>query len=117
MVITPKNRVCHNINNVSTFAAENVCDFSHARQSKQASLFSPNRKVAPEWVVSHIELLLNYCLRFYDRQFITREERIGDVWCSGIRMHAGKEIVDAEVGYQYSEEREEHKEMVSCWQP
>lgn len=27
-----------------------------------------------ELVVSHIELLLNYCLRFYDCQFITREE-------------------------------------------
>ena len=27
-----------------------------------------------ELIVSHIELLLNYWLRFYDRQFITREE-------------------------------------------
>ena len=34
-----------------------------------------------------------------------------------IRMHAGKEIVDAEVGHQYSKEREEHKKVVSCWRP
>lgn len=31
-------------------------------------------KHTKELIVSNLELLLNYCLRFYDRQFITREE-------------------------------------------
>lgn len=31
-------------------------------------------KHSRELMVSNLELLLNYCLRFYDRQFITREE-------------------------------------------
>ena len=34
----------------------------------------PIDKHTRELIVSNIELLLNYCLRFYDRQFITREE-------------------------------------------
>lgn len=31
-------------------------------------------KHSRELIVSNIEMLLNYCLRFYDRQFVTREE-------------------------------------------
>ena len=34
----------------------------------------PIDKHSRELIVSNIELLLNYCLRFYDRQFITRVE-------------------------------------------
>ena len=30
-------------------------------------------------LVNHIELLLNYCMRFYERQFVTREELNNDV--------------------------------------
>ena len=37
-------------------------------------LHSAIDKHTRELIVSNIELLLNYCLRFYDRQFITREE-------------------------------------------
>ena len=36
-------------------------------------------KHSRDLIVSNIELLLNYCLRFYDRQFVTREEINHDV--------------------------------------
>jgi AraC family transcriptional activator of pobA len=32
-------------------------------------------------IVSNIELLLNYCTRFYDRQFITRKNNNKDILC------------------------------------
>ena len=37
-------------------------------------LSRPIDKHSRELIVSNIELLLNYCLRFYDRQFVTRGE-------------------------------------------
>lgn len=37
-------------------------------------LLRPIDKHSRELIVSNIELLLNYCLRFYDRQFVTRGE-------------------------------------------
>lgn len=40
----------------------------------QEELHHPIDKHSRDLIVSNIELLLNYCLRFYDRQFITREE-------------------------------------------
>ena len=41
---------------------------------EQEELHRAIDKHTRELIVSNIELLLNYCLRFYDRQFITREE-------------------------------------------
>ena len=36
-------------------------------------------KFSKPLIVSNIEVLLNYCMRFYERQFITREELNNDV--------------------------------------
>lgn len=58
-----------------------------------------------ELIVSNIELLLNYCLRFYDRQFLTREEinhnvvkQFDALLKEYIRNHAEREGVP-NVGY------------------
>lgn len=39
----------------------------------------PIDKFSKSLIVSNIEILLNYCMRFYERQFITREEMNHDV--------------------------------------
>ncbi len=51
-----------------------VMVFKQVLEMIDAELKHPIDNHTRELIVSNIELLLNYCLRFYDRQFITREE-------------------------------------------
>lgn len=39
----------------------------------RAELDHPADRLSKRLITNHIELLLNYCLRFYERQFVTRE--------------------------------------------
>lgn len=48
---------------------------ANIRQELQHAIDKHSRQL----IVSNIELLLNYCVRFYDRQFITRERVNADV--------------------------------------
>lgn len=36
-------------------------------------------RMSKRLIANHIELLLNYCLRFYERQFITRQDAHRDI--------------------------------------
>ena len=55
-------------------SAQEVEVFRGALTMIEQELHRAIDKHTRELIVSNIELLLNYCLRFYDRQFITREE-------------------------------------------
>lgn len=55
-------------------SAQEVDVFRQVVGMIEQELQRPIDKHSRELIVSNIELLLNYCLRFYDRQFITREE-------------------------------------------
>ena len=55
-------------------SADEVNIFRDVLSMISLELQHPIDKHSRELIVSNIELLLNYCLRFYDRQFTTREE-------------------------------------------
>lgn len=55
-------------------SAQEVETFRGVLSMIEQELHHPIDKHTRELIVSNIELLLNYLLRFYDRQFITREE-------------------------------------------
>lgn len=55
-------------------STEEIAIFRDVLSMIQQELSHSIDKHTRELIVSNIELLLNYCLRFYDRQFITREE-------------------------------------------
>mgnify|MGYP002726558477 FL=1 len=63
-----------NAEDVDTDPAAEVNIFRDVISMIKQELQHPIDKHSRELIVSNIELLLNYCLRFYDRQFITREE-------------------------------------------
>lgn len=55
-------------------SASEIVWFKQTIETIEQELRHPIDKHTRELIVSHIELLLNYCLRFYDRQFVSREE-------------------------------------------
>lgn len=55
-------------------SAQEVTIFQSVVQMIRQELNHAIDKHTRELIISNLELLLNYCLRFYDRQFVTREE-------------------------------------------
>ena len=55
-------------------SAAEIVIFRDVLNMIEQELTHPIDKHSRHLIVSNIELLLNYCLRFYDRQFVTREE-------------------------------------------
>lgn len=45
----------------------------------QRELMHPIDRFSKSLIISNIEVMLNYCMRFYERQFVTREELNNDV--------------------------------------
>jgi AraC-like DNA-binding protein len=81
--------LAHNIKDY-TFFSYDVHEALHLSEEEKQIVFECYRKIdyeikrpidkhSKKLIVSNIELFLNYCTRFYDRQFITRDQNTGVV--------------------------------------
>ena len=52
---------------------------NHCLMKIQEELQHPIDRMSKRLIANNIELLLNYCLRFYERQFITRQDANRDI--------------------------------------
>ncbi|WP_316848878.1 helix-turn-helix domain-containing protein [Pedobacter agri] len=79
----------NSIKNYSFFSYQ-VSEALHLSQKERSTIIECLEKITGEMeqnldqhsktlIISHLELLLNYCTRFYDRQFITRNHSNKDV--------------------------------------
>jgi AraC-like DNA-binding protein len=89
ITITWIYRSCKHIHNYSFFAYH-VNESLHMSEQERGVIVECFRKIEMELkqsidkhskklIVSNIELLLDYCVRFYDRQFITRDHAHSDL--------------------------------------
>lgn len=79
----------HNIKDYSFFSYE-VYEALHLSDDEKQTITDCFKKINTELhhaidkhsrtlIISNIELMLNYCVRYYDRQFITREQANSDI--------------------------------------
>ncbi len=61
-------------NEALILSEEECATITRYMEEIQRELQHPIDKFSKALIVSNIEILLNYCLRYYERQFITREE-------------------------------------------
>ena len=69
----------YNVNEALHLSAEEREIFLDCLRKISMELRQPADRLSRRLIVSNIELLLNYCLRFYERQFVTREPTNSDL--------------------------------------
>ena len=62
-----------------TFRSRSGVRSSNVWRRSARNCNTPSISTASRWIADNIKLLLDYCIRFYDRQFISRENANHDI--------------------------------------